>query len=113
ELAAEKILFASGSAALDARSDALLRRLSTTLRRCPAASVRIEGHTDSDGDEAFNQVLSTRRADAVKRRMVALGVAPLRLEAEGFGEAQPIAAGNSADAKRQNRRIEFRLQEDA
>lgn len=113
ELAAEKILFASGSAALDARSDALLRRLSTTLRRCPTASVRIEGHTDSDGEEAFNQVLSTRRADAVKRRMVALGVDPLRLEAEGFGEGRPIAEGDSPQAKSQNRRIEFRLQEDA
>ncbi|MEL7060764.1 MAG: OmpA family protein [Acidobacteriota bacterium] len=113
ELEAEKILFASGSAALDPRSDALLRRLSSTLQRCPGAAVRIEGHTDSDGDDAFNLRLSDRRAAAVEQRMVALGVDPLRLVAEGFGETRPIAAGDSAAAKRQNRRIDFRLQEDA
>lgn len=70
-------------------------------------SVVIEGHTDSDGTEAYNQGLSERRATAVMDRLVSThGIAASRLSAVGFGEARPVVANDSAENKLRNRRIE-------
>ena len=110
-LAKEKIRFASGSAVIGPESRFLLESLAATLRRCPGNSVIVEGHTDSDGPEAFNEVLSTRRADAVYRRLVSLGVESTRLQAVGYGASRPLVAGDDPEAKRQNRRIELNIQE--
>ncbi len=70
-------------------------------------NVVIEGHTDSDGTEAYNQGLSERRANAVMNRLVNThGIAASRLSAVGFGEARPAVANDTADNKERNRRIE-------
>jgi OOP family OmpA-OmpF porin len=70
-------------------------------------NVVIEGHTDSDGTEAYNQGLSERRATAVMNRLVNThGIAASRLSAVGFGESRPAVDNNSADNKERNRRIE-------
>lgn len=70
-------------------------------------NVVIEGHTDSDGTEAYNQGLSERRATAVMNRLVNThGIAASRLSSVGFGEARPVVANDSAANKLRNRRIE-------
>ncbi len=69
--------------------------------------VRIEGHTDNDGEDAHNVKLSGERALAVKQWLVAAGVSADRLLAVGFGEARPIADNATAEGKAQNRRTEF------
>lgn len=67
----------------------------------------IEGHTDSDGTEAYNQGLSERRAQAVMNRLVqAHGIPASRLSAVGYGEARPVVENNSTANKARNRRIE-------
>ncbi|MDY6982443.1 MAG: OmpA family protein, partial [Pseudomonadota bacterium] len=67
----------------------------------------IEGHTDSDGTEAYNQSLSERRAQAVMNRLVqAHGIPASRLSAVGYGEARPVVENNSSANKARNRRIE-------
>ena len=68
----------------------------------------VEGHTDSVGDEAYNQGLSQRRADAVRKYLVDKGVAAARLEAKGFGESQPVADNKTAEGRAQNRRVVLR-----
>lgn len=69
-------------------------------------TVVIEGHTDSDGTEAYNQGLSERRAQAVMNTLVRdHGIAASRLSAVGYGEGRPVVENNSAANKARNRRI--------
>jgi OOP family OmpA-OmpF porin len=85
------------------------------LQENPAVRVSVEGHTDSIGSEAYNQRLSERRANAVKRYLVAHGVAADRLEAVGKGESQPVAPNRTPDGKdnpegrAMNRRVELKV----
>jgi outer membrane protein OmpA-like peptidoglycan-associated protein len=79
------------------------------IARNPTVAATIEGHTDSDGPAAYNQNLSQRRADAARDFIIALGVAPERLTAIGFGETSPMADNSTAAGRAVNRRIEFAL----
>ncbi len=103
------ILFQSGAAIMSTDSEAALDELAGYLATCPEALVHVEGHTDSDGDETLNLALSVARAEAVVAALIERGVAPRRLYALGFGEASPIASNDTADGKRQNRRIVVKL----
>jgi outer membrane protein OmpA-like peptidoglycan-associated protein len=68
----------------------------------------IEGHTDSDGDDASNMGLSKRRAEAVKKYLVeTYKVDGARLEAMGMGETKPIDANTTPEGKANNRRVEL------
>jgi OOP family OmpA-OmpF porin len=77
------------------------------LLKCPRVAVRVEGHTDSMGSDAYNQSLGQRRADAVRRHLVAGGVAAGRLTARSFGESRPIAPNDTAEGRALNRRVEL------
>ena len=86
------------------------------LKDNPSVKVTIEGHTDSIGTDAYNQKLSERRANAVKRYLVSKGVEASRLDAVGKGESQPIAPNTKSDGKdnpegrAMNRRAELKVQ---
>jgi OmpA-OmpF porin, OOP family len=67
--------------------------------------IRVEGHTDATGPTDYNQGLSERRADAVKRVLVELGAPPSKIMTEGFGETQPIADNKTREGRAQNRRV--------
>ena len=67
--------------------------------------VLLGGHTDSVGSAAYNQTLSQKRADAVKRALVWQGIDASRIEAVGFGEARPIADNATRAGREQNRRV--------
>ena len=108
-LALESITFETGSAIITPEGAAVLDRAATFLAANPAIRVAIEGHTDSEGDEATNLTLSVERAEAVRDYLVEQGIASDRLETEGFGETQPIASNDTEEGRAQNRRIEFRL----
>jgi outer membrane protein OmpA-like peptidoglycan-associated protein len=102
------VLFDSGSAALKPQADATLARAAEAIR-LRRGTVRIEGHTDADGDDRANQLLSEQRAAAVRDALVARSVDAARLEVAGFGESRPVAANDSADGKARNRRVELIL----
>jgi outer membrane protein OmpA-like peptidoglycan-associated protein len=93
----------------DIRSDAAqaLAQLATLIRAYPSGSATLEGHTDSKGDDAYNQRLSEHRAESVERWLVEReGIDAGRLTPRGWGERKPVA-GNEDDAGRQrNRRVE-------
>ncbi len=77
------------------------------LKKYPKISGVIEGHTDGNGSEKYNRVLSQRRADAVVAVMVnVFEIDPARLSAIGYGLSRPIAANRTADGRTKNRRIE-------
>jgi OOP family OmpA-OmpF porin len=102
-----KIRFESGRAAIDPDSAGLLDHLIETASRCPTVNIEVAGHTDADGDDAANQSLSERRAQAVVDDLVKAGLPSSRFTAVGYGSTQPIAANDTEDGKAQNRRIEF------
>ncbi len=99
------ILFNSGSATISAESSAALTELAQDIIACGDVPIYIEGHTDSDGDDGRNLILSVERAEAVVAAMVSLGIDPARLYAVGYGESEPIADNATQEGKRQNRRI--------
>ncbi|MEM0899706.1 MAG: OmpA family protein, partial [Pseudomonadota bacterium] len=72
---------------------------------------RVEGHTDSRGSRSLNQGLSDSRANAVRDYLVNAGVSADRLQAQGFGEANPIASNQTPEGRAQNRRIELTVVE--
>ena len=111
--ARNEILFTSGSARIDDDSFAALDELAAYLADCPEAAVNVEGHTDSDGDEASNLALSVARAEAVVGALIDRGVSFRRLYAVGYGQSLPIADNATSAGKRANRRIAFSFFDDA
>lgn len=80
-----------------------------TLKRNPNLTVQLEGHTDSTGPAEYNQGLSVRRAEAVKKHLVKNGIAASRLTVKGFGESNPIASNDTAAGRAENRRVGFSI----
>jgi outer membrane protein OmpA-like peptidoglycan-associated protein len=74
-------------------------------------AVRVEGHTDATGPEAYNQGLSERRAASVRRYLSEGGLAASRLTSAGFGESQPIATNDTREGRALNRRVELQVLE--
>jgi len=92
-------LTGASSVVLDAAADG--------LRGCPNIQVRVEGHTDSVGSDAYNQGLGLRRANAVKGYLVGAGIAERRLSVRSFGESRPIASNETDEGRALNRRVEL------
>ncbi|KEJ94938.1 OmpA family protein [Pseudosulfitobacter pseudonitzschiae] len=103
----QDILFATDSFAVrpDLRDD--LSAVAASLQRYPGSTVQVIGHTDSDGDAAYNQQLSERRATAVSEVLLQNGVPYSRIQSFGRGESQPVATNLNAAGKAQNRRVEI------
>lgn len=98
--------FASGQATLTAGAARQVRAIAALLEAMPAASVRVEGHTDSQGGDDANRRLSQRRADAVRDALVKGGVPARVVQAVGRGAAAPVADNASAAGRARNRRVE-------
>jgi outer membrane protein OmpA-like peptidoglycan-associated protein len=93
-------------------SQAVLSSVLTILQNNPSITrVRVEGHTDSDGSDASNLVLSQLRAAAVVKWLVDHGVALGRLNSVGCGASDPLVPNVSPENKQRNRRTEFDLEE--
>lgn len=103
----QDILFDTNSAALRADLQSDIRALGRNLNQYPDTTVQVIGHTDSEGSAAFNQDLSERRARSVAGVLLEQGVSGGRIVPIGRGEAQPVASNNSAEGRRQNRRVEI------
>jgi outer membrane protein OmpA-like peptidoglycan-associated protein len=107
------VLFDTGSSALKAGAYQEINRVAQVLIQYPETRIRVAGHTDSDGAEAFNQDLSVRRAEAVRNALVQQGVAAARISIIGFGESQPIADNTTAAGKQLNRRVVITIEPNA
>lgn len=103
------IQFAHNSDKLDATSAGLLDRIAVQAKACQNTRMLIGGHSDSSGDPAYNIDLSQRRAEAVRQALITRGIAATRMQARGFGDANPRASNDNASGRAANRRIEFTL----
>jgi len=99
------VLFATGQSTLRSTALAELDKVVTELKKAPGYTIRIYGHTDSDGEEAANQSLSERRAESVKKYLVSKGIIASSVTAEGYGETLPVATNDTEEGKQQNRRV--------
>jgi OmpA-OmpF porin, OOP family len=102
-----RIRFETARATIDPDSAGLLDRLIETALRCPTTNIEIAGHTDGDGEDAFNQALSEKRAQAVADYLIKAGLPAERFTAVGYGSTQPVATNDTDEGKAQNRRIDF------
>lgn len=98
--------FASGQSALRAEARDNLQKVIDLINANPGAPVLIEGHTDSQGSANLNQVLSQRRAEAVRDALIQKGVDGSRLRAVGLGKDRPVADNGTAEGRARNRRVE-------
>lgn len=88
-------------------SDSDLNILYNFLTENPKVRVLITGHTDSQGSESHNQVLSEGRANSVKEAMIDRGIDPSRLEKNGKGESEPIDTNDTEEGRQNNRRVQI------
>ena len=101
------ILFDVNKSTIKAESMGTINEIVKLMNEHPDLRFRIEGHTDSDGEEAYNQKLSEERAAAVKSLLVDSGIDVSRLETVGYGESKPIDENTTPEGKANNRRVEF------
>ncbi len=102
------VFFKFNSDQLTIASDQAIRQIAEYLVKNPQAQIQIVGHTDDTGEEAHNNQLSEKRAQAVHLRLVNhYGVNPERLKLHAAGEFGPIAANNRTDRRKINRRVEI------
>jgi len=87
----------------------LLGTLASAANQCSSFRINIEGHTDSDGSDAYNLDLSRRRAEAVLAYLVQNGVSADNVSGGGYGESRPIASNDTPAGMAKNRRIEFKV----
>jgi outer membrane protein OmpA-like peptidoglycan-associated protein len=106
----EVIYFDTGKATIQSRSHSLLDEIASTIQANPnIKKIRIEGHTDAQGNDLANLKLSQARAESVRSYLISKGVAAGRLDARGFGESYPITSNDTEAGRSQNRRVEFMI----
>ncbi len=103
----DTIYFVSGKANILPVSFAILDDIAELLSKNPEIHIRIEGHTDSVGNDSLNMKLSQARAESVMNYLIKKGIAPQRMEAKGYGETMPVADNSTPDGRAKNRRVEF------
>jgi outer membrane protein OmpA-like peptidoglycan-associated protein len=106
---AKTILFDSAKSSFQKQTYPVLQAIVAILKEYPTAKFALEGHTDSDGKDEANLILSQNRAAAVKSFLIENGVTADRLTSAGFGETMPVATNATKAGKAQNRRVEVKL----
>jgi outer membrane protein OmpA-like peptidoglycan-associated protein len=106
-LTLKNVVFATGKATLNPGSKQFLVNLVEFLKSYPERGVLIEGFTDNIGSEKVNLDLSQRRADAVKKTLVAMGIDSGRIQTKGYGEQYTVADNNTPEGRQLNRRVEI------
>jgi outer membrane protein OmpA-like peptidoglycan-associated protein len=103
----QTVFFDTNKATIKKVSFELLNQVAQALKDNPTIQVRIEGHTDSQGNDDFNMKLSQRRAESVRTYLIGKGIAGDRMVPQGYGETVPIADNRTSAGRAQNRRVEF------
>ncbi|MBF0145916.1 MAG: OmpA family protein [Magnetococcales bacterium] len=102
-----KILFRFDKADVQKKFKAELKKVTEALSKYPGMQVDIQGHTDSVGTPQYNDKLSLRRAESVKKSLLKLGLAKERLSTSAFGETQPVNKNANSKERALNRRVEI------
>jgi outer membrane protein OmpA-like peptidoglycan-associated protein len=107
------VLFQSAKSTLMPSAQVKLDQVAKALLAVPARGLIVEGHTDSQGSESYNQGLSQRRADAVRDYLVQKGYPADRIQARGKGKGSPIADNASPEGRANNRRVEIIIERES
>ncbi len=105
----DQLLFNTDSATLRPESQRQLRNIGLILKTNPNVHIQIGGFSDARGDSRHNLKLSQDRANAVMAQLVAFGISPDRLDAQGYGEQSPVADNSTVEGRARNRRVSIRL----
>ncbi|WP_061241213.1 OmpA family protein [Ectopseudomonas composti] len=106
------VLFDFNKAELKSSALPNVTQLARFLQENPERQVIVEGYTDSVGSASYNQSLSERRAESVRRALIRAGVEPTRIVAQGYGKEYPVADNSSDSGRAQNRRVEVTISND-
>jgi OmpA-OmpF porin, OOP family len=106
------IVFQRMSANIANESKETLQKIAKVIIDNPTIKIEIAGHTDSKGDDSFNQTVSEQRANSVKNALVELGIDANRLVAKGYGETVPLVPNDEEGYSLINRRVEFNIIEE-
>ena len=105
----DSITFDTAKSDIKPQFHAALSSLASTLGQYQKTSIKIAGHTDSRGSDAFNHNLSVQRANRVRTYLGSRSISPSRMLAVGYGESQPVADNNLEVGRAKNRRVEVTL----
>ncbi len=105
----KNIFYDYDKATLRPESQVELDRLYKIVANNPSIIIEISGHTDSDGNDEYNQTLSESRAQSVVDYLKSKGIDSKRIIARGYGETRPIASNATDEGKQENRRTEFKI----
>jgi outer membrane protein OmpA-like peptidoglycan-associated protein len=108
----KSVLFELGTTDLVEESYNELNVVVDFLKTNPRVEIELEGHTDNRGDMNKNLVLSQQRVDKIKSYLVSKGITAKRISGKGYGGSRPIATSNTEEARKLNRRVEFRIVKD-
>ncbi|WP_250631019.1 OmpA family protein [Rhodoflexus caldus] len=103
------VFFEQGTATLLPDSFTELRRLIHLMNEYPLMEIRLEGHTDVEGNPMLNMQLSKERVQSIRQYLVKEGIAENRITTEAFGSTRPLTRSRDEASKRLNRRVEFRI----
>lgn len=106
-LTLDDVLFDTGRSELKPGAQRSLDQIAGFLTQNPERKVQVEGFTDSQGSDDFNQQLSQSRADAVAQAIIQRGVDAQRVRSLGYGESFPVASNTNAGSRQLNRRVEI------
>ncbi len=107
--AGQTVLFAANSSRLMGKSVmAAIEKVKTILDENPEGVVIIEGHASEDGSADFNLKLSDKRANAVRNKLIEMGVDEARLEVKALGETAPVGDNSTREGRKQSRRVVFK-----
>ncbi|MCK8521994.1 OmpA family protein [Aquimarina sp. D1M17] len=102
------IYFDTNKSIIKPSSHPLISQIAQMLKANPHLKIRIEGHTDSQGDDAYNQTLSEKRSAAVREYLIKKYEVPTgRLESKGYGETKPVGDNKTSAGRAKNRRVEL------
>ena len=101
------VLFASNKSDLLPAAKDRLNQVATALMATKDRQLTVEGHTDSQGSNDYNQGLSQRRADAVRSYIISRGYSEKLIQASGIGEVRPVADNTNSEGRANNRRVEI------
>lgn len=100
-----KVLFGSDLEVLNAQSQEIVERIGKALLAVDIQRVRVDGHTDASGQEAYNEQLSVRRANSVVNVLIQVGMRPENIQVRGLGSREPVASNKTRAGRTENRRV--------
>ncbi len=106
----DDVLFDFEKTTLRPEANAIIKQAAVYLQENPDRMAIIEGHTDNQGDQAYNNTLSIQRSKAVRETLMKNGISNSRIQTRGFGESRPVASNDTLAGKQANRRVEIIFQ---